>query len=111
MDISPQKEIVLYISVCVCDMPMPDGLVPSEIARCHGCLAFSILTEMRMSWQSLLVAKVPSKQPETLSRGTKFVLHEVDYVIEEHLGRGGFGSVFKVSRKTQAGSLWVLGCT
>ena len=43
-----------------------------------------------------------------LSDGAKLVLNEISYVVEEKLGKGGFGSVYKVSRWTQAAIVLVV---
>ena len=37
-----------------------------------------------------------------LTVGTKVSLNEMEYLVEEPIGQGGFGSVFKVSRSNEA---------
>ena len=34
--------------------------------------------------------------------GSELVLNEINYVLLEPIGKGGFGNVYKVSRKSQA---------
>ena len=50
------------------------------------------------------------KKPMKLPVGTKVSLNEVEYLVEEPIGQGGFGSVFKVSRSDEAAIAWVVGC-
>ena len=42
------------------------------------------------------------KKPVKLTIGTTVSLNEIEYLVEEPIGRGGFGSVFKVSRSNEA---------
>ena len=60
-------------------------------------------------WSKDLVAPKSSQQTQapsttrktTLPVGTKLSLNGFVYVIEEHIGQGGLGNVYRVSRQTQ----------
>ena len=47
---------------------------------------------------------------ESSQVGTELALNDMVFVLLESIGKGGFGSVYKALRKTQAASLAVVAC-
>ena len=64
-----------------------------------------------MAPASWLHEQVPCGQMVTPTIGTELVLNDHHYVILEHIGKGGFGSVYKASKKTQAAPIPCASCT